>query len=88
MEHQKRVRIVKRERGNEAAAPVDSRPATATAAAAREAKDVVSGWVREHQRRSEEFRNNYSTLLGQLGLTAPWAARAAGPPAPAFSAGE
>ena len=87
MEHQKRVRIVKRDRKNEPAAPVDSRPATATAAA-RDAKDVVSGWVREHQRRSEEFRNNYSTLLGQLGLTAPWAAKAARLASPAFSAGK
>ena len=84
MEHEKRVRIVKRGLRNEAAAPVEARPASATGAA-REAKDVVSGWVREHQRRSEEFRNNYSALLGQLGLTAPWAART---PAPAFSAGK
>ena len=87
MEHEKRVRIVKRGLKNGAAAPADPRPADA-APAAREAKDVVSGWVREHQRRSEEFRNNYSTLLGQLGLTAPWAARAARTPAPAFSAGK
>ena len=86
MEHEKRVRVVKRERRQEeAAAPVEARPA---APAAREAKDVVSGWVREHQRRSEEFRDNYSTLLGQLGLTAPWAARAARLAAPAFSAGK
>lgn len=83
MEHEKRVRIVKRGLKNEAAAPVEARPASA-----REAKDVVSSWVREHQRRSEEFRDNYSALLGQLGFTAPWAARAARPPAPAFSAGK
>ena len=81
MEHEKRVRIVKRGRRQEAEAPAGPLPA-------REVKDVVSGWVREHQRRSEEFRNNYSTLLGQLGLTAPWAAQAARTPAPAFSAGK
>ena len=83
MEHEKRVRIVKRGLRNEAAAPAEARPA-----AAREAKDVVSGWVREHQRRSEEFRSNYSTLLGQLGLTAPWAGKPARLAAPAFSAGK
>ena len=87
MEHEKRVRIVKRGLRNEAAAPAEARPAT-SAPAAREAKDVVSGWVREHQRRSEEFRNNYSTLLGQLGLTAPWAGKSARLAAPAFSAGK
>ena len=84
MEHEKRVRIVKREdetRGGGRA--VEARPA-----AAREAKDVVSGWVREHQRRSEEFRNNYSSLLGQLGLTAPWAGKSARLASPAFSAGK
>lgn len=87
MQNEKRVRIVKRGRSQEAEAPINPRPAAA-AGAAREVKDVVSGWVREHQRRSEEFRNNYSTLLGQLGLTAPWAGKAARIPAPAFSAGK
>jgi len=87
MGQEKRVRVVKRERRHEAAAPDCPRPAAA-AGAAREVKDVVSGWVREHQRRSEEFRNNYSMLLGQLGLTAPWAGKAARVAAPAFSAGK
>ena len=88
MEHEKRVRVVKRERRLEAAEAADCPRPAAAAGAAREVKDVVSGWVREHQRRSEEFRNNYSTLLGQLGLTAPWAAKAARVAAPAFSAGK
>jgi len=87
MGQERRVRVVKRERRQEDAASVGPRPAAA-APAAREVKDVVSGWVREHQRRSEEFRNNYSTLLGQLGLTAPWAGKAARVAAPAFSAGK
>ena len=87
MGQEKRVRVVKREQRLEAAAPDRPSP-VAAALPAREVKDVVSGWVREHQRRSEEFRNNYSTLLGQLGLTAPWAGKVARVAAPAFSAGK
>jgi hypothetical protein len=90
MEQLRRVRIVKREQraggatDGDAAAPRES----SAAVAAREAKDVVSGWVREHQRRSEEFRQNYSTLLGQLGFSAPWAAAGKGALTPALSAGK
>lgn len=37
----------------------------------RSVKTVVSGWVREHQQRAEEFRNSYSTLLKEVGFSAP-----------------
>ncbi len=41
------------------------------AAAVREVKDVVSDWVRDHRQRSDEFRRNYSTLLGEMGFKTP-----------------
>lgn len=41
------------------------------AAAVREVKEVVSDWVRDHRQRSDEFRRNYSTLLGELGFKTP-----------------
>ena len=76
----KQIRVVKRDekRRAEQEAAAAQRPAAVPAReAAREVKDVVSGWVSEHRRRSEEFRRNYSTLLGELGLSAPRGARAA-----------
>ena len=73
MEQAKRVRIVKREQRDSGAPSADAARRAATPA--RDARDVVSGWVREHQRRSEEFRQNYSTLLSQFGFSAPWAGR-------------
>ena len=41
------------------------------AAAVREVKEVVSDWVRDHRQRSDEFRRNYSTLLGEVGFKTP-----------------
>jgi hypothetical protein len=34
----------------------------------RELKTVVSGWVREHRQRSEEYRRAFSNLLKESGL--------------------
>ena len=70
MEQPKRVRIIKGGRAAQAAgvAPTAAEPA---AAPRREARDVVSDWVREHRRRSDEFRRNYSTLLGEVGFKMP-----------------
>ena len=66
----KKVRIIKG--GRAAQANVAARTAAEPAAAARrEARDVVSDWVREHRRRSDEFRRNYSTLLGEVGFKMP-----------------
>ncbi|MFN2414301.1 MAG: hypothetical protein ABR603_04075 [Pyrinomonadaceae bacterium] len=66
----KRVRIIKGGRAAqqaEAARVVADEPA----APGREARDVVSDWVRDHRRRSEEFRRNYSALLGEVGFKLP-----------------
>ena len=61
-----RVRVVKRGQTEQ------SQPARAEEdGGGRETKDVVSGWVREHVRRSEEFRSNYARLLRDSGFVFP-----------------
>ncbi len=44
----------------------------------RETREVVSDWVRDHRRRADEFRQNYSALLDKLGFTSPVSCRAGG----------
>jgi hypothetical protein len=75
MENTKRIRIVKRD----AAATVTAAGAAQAAPRAerearRETREVVSDWVRDHKRRADEFRENYSALLDRLGFTSPVAA--------------
>jgi hypothetical protein len=85
MQQLKQIRVVKRDEKRHAAQQQQqqqdatlSRPIVSNErAAARDVKDVVSGWVSEHRRRTEEFRRNYSTLLGELGLASPRGARTA-----------
>lgn len=70
MEQAKRVRIIKG--GRTAQATEAARVAAdSPAAQGREVKEVVSDWVRDHRRRSEEFRRNYSALLGEVGFKMP-----------------
>ena len=72
MEQTKRIRVIK---GGRAAREAEAAPQAASvktaATAVREVKEVVSDWVRDHRQRSEEFRRNYSTLLGEMGFKAP-----------------
>jgi hypothetical protein len=70
MEQSKRVRIIKGGRAVQQAeaAHVAAEPAVAPG---REVREVVSDWVRDHRRRSDEFRRNYSTLLGEVGFKMP-----------------
>jgi hypothetical protein len=70
MEQPKRVRIIKGGRAAQVAeaAHVAAAPAVAPA---REVREVVSDWVRDHRRRSDEFRRNYSALLGEVGFKMP-----------------
>ncbi|HVF42991.1 MAG TPA: hypothetical protein VM936_08275 [Pyrinomonadaceae bacterium] len=73
MENAKRIKIVKR--GTVAAAAGAEQAGRAAARTEREAhretREVVSDWVRDHRRRADEFRENYSALLDRLGFTAP-----------------
>ena len=68
----KQIRVIK---GGRAAREAGGTPEAANiksaAAAVREVRDVVSDWVRDHRQRSDEFRRNYSALLGEMGFKAP-----------------
>ena len=73
MEQSKKVRIIKGGRAaqQEQAAGPRAAAEEIVAAPAREVREVVSDWVRDHRRRTEEFRRNYSALLGEVGFKAP-----------------
>lgn len=71
MEQPKRVRIIKGGRAVQQAAGPRAAAEETIAAPAREVREVVSDWVRDHRRRSDEFRRNYSTLLGEVGFKMP-----------------
>lgn len=79
MENVKRIRIVKRGAGANVSAAHAEETATRTERESRrETREVVSDWVRDHRRRAEEFRENYSALLDKLGLSSPLACRTTG----------
>jgi hypothetical protein len=68
MQQNRPVRVIKRDQresiDNSIAAPV----AETTESAERKLKTVVSGWVREHQQRSEEYRQMFASLLKETGF--------------------
>ena len=68
----KQIRIIKGGRAaRETQAAQEVGSVKSAAAAVREVKEVVSDWVRDHRQRSEEFRRNYSALLGEMGFKTP-----------------
>lgn len=68
----KQIRVIKGGRAARESQAVQEAPGVKSAAAAvREVRDVVSDWVRDHRQRSDEFRRNYSTLLGEVGFKTP-----------------
>jgi hypothetical protein len=74
MQQNRAIRIIKRgqtaqaENATEAVAEVSAEPSE------RELKTVVSGWVREHRQRSEEYRRSFADLLKESGFHSPRAA--------------
>lgn len=76
MENAKRIRIVKRGAAATVVAAAGAERAGHAAArqereSRRETREVVSDWVRDHKRRADEFRENYSALLDRLGFASP-----------------
>jgi hypothetical protein len=71
----KRVRIIKRGASEQPSETVQAAGRTPAGDGNREVRGVVSSWVREHSRRAEEFRSNYSTLLKELGFAPPLSCR-------------
>lgn len=77
MENVKRIKIVKRVAAVGAAQAGDT-AGRSEREARRETREVVSDWVRDHKRRADEFRENYSALLDRLGLSSPLSCRTTG----------
>jgi hypothetical protein len=75
MEDGKRVRVVKRKESGQTSGPGRAATPSPVRDGSREARDVVSSWVRDHARRAEEFRRGYSTLLKELGFAPPLSCR-------------
>lgn len=71
MEQTKRIKVIKGGRAARESQAQEVVSVKSAAAAVREVKDVVSDWVRDHRQRSDEFRRNYSTLLGEMGFKTP-----------------
>jgi hypothetical protein len=68
MKQNRAIRIIKR--GQRAGVEKVAEVAKATSAepSERELKSVVSGWVREHRQRSEEYRRSFADLLKESGF--------------------
>jgi hypothetical protein len=70
MQQNRPVRVIKRDQ-RESADSATATPAPLTESteiAERKLKTVVSGWVREHQQRSEEYRRMFASLLKETGF--------------------
>jgi hypothetical protein len=79
MENVKRIRIVKRgAAANVSAARAEETATRTERESRRETREVVSDWVRDHRRRADEFRENYSALLDKLGFSSPLTCRTTG----------
>jgi hypothetical protein len=70
MQQNRPVRVIKRDQRESAdSATACAEPlAESTETAERKLKTVVSGWVREHQQRSEEYRQMFASLLKETGF--------------------
>jgi hypothetical protein len=67
----RQVRVVKRGQSVEPEATARGEAESRGRDGGRVTKDIVSGWVREHVRRTEEFRHNYARLLRDSGFVFP-----------------
>ncbi len=67
MNQNKKVRVIKREQRSNG----ESATGGKFVVPARAAQQAVTSWVREHRQRAEEFRQNYSALLAEVGLALP-----------------
>ncbi|HZT57985.1 MAG TPA: hypothetical protein VFA21_05085 [Pyrinomonadaceae bacterium] len=67
----KQVRVIKRGQSAETGAAAHGQAESRGRDKGRAPRDVVSGWVREHVRRTEEFRHNYARLLRDSGFVFP-----------------
>jgi hypothetical protein len=78
MKQNRSVRVIKKGQKAEAESVAKAAAGGVSAATSeRELKSVVSGWVREHRQRSEEYRRSFADLLKETGFHLPRRARLA-----------
>ena len=68
MKQNKLIRVVKRGQKELPERPAGAPGEQDSADDARRMKTVISGWVREHRQRSDEFWQTYTTRLEELGF--------------------
>jgi len=71
MGYKNQVRVIKRgqrESAESVAAAATPERAEPAEPSERELKTVMSGWVREHRQRTEEYRRSFAGLLRQVGF--------------------
>ncbi|MDT4953876.1 MAG: hypothetical protein QOJ02_2014 [Acidobacteriota bacterium] len=68
MQQNRPVRVIKREQRGRTEESVKAVTEEGAENTERKLKTVVSGWVREHQQRSEEYRQMFASLLKETGL--------------------
>jgi hemerythrin len=69
MQQNRPVRVIKRDQSARTEESVKVVTEEGTEASERKLKTVVSGWVREHRQRSEEYRRMFASLLKETGLS-------------------
>ena len=68
MQQNRQVRVIKHNQRAATESPIKAQCDARTEPSERELKTVVSGWIREHQQRSEEYRRALTDMLKQSGF--------------------
>lgn len=69
MQQNRPVRVIKRNQRTCAdSTATATAPTESTENSERKLKTVISGWVREHQQRTEEYRQMFASLLKEVGF--------------------
>ena len=71
MQQNRSIRVIKHHQRAETESRTKAAGSARQEPSERELKTVVSGWVREHQQRSEEYRRALTDLLKKSGFGAP-----------------
>lgn len=68
MQQNRQVRVIKRDERARAESTTKATDEGDMKSSERELKAVVSGWVREHRQRSEEYRRAFANMLKESSL--------------------
>jgi hypothetical protein len=74
MQQNRPVRVIKRDERRRAETTPNAPSESSAENQERRLKTVVSGWVREHKQRSEEYQRMFTSMLRETGFCPPGAA--------------